>query len=90
MINKEFIVALSRETGLTQEETQQRVNDLLQVMEKIWQDNDSVSVSGFGVLSVKKRAERISINPKTGQRMLIPPRLSLSYRPSTMLKDKVK
>ncbi len=90
MINKEFIVALSRETGLTQEETQQRVNDLLKVMEKIWQDNDSVSVSGFGVLSVKKRAERISVNPKTGQRMLVPPRLSLSYRPSAILKDKVK
>lgn len=90
MNNKEFIVAISKETGSSQEAAQQRVNDLLAVMEKIWQENDSVSVSGFGVMDVKKKKERISVNPKTGQRMLIPPKLVLSYKPSAVLKEKIK
>ena len=90
MNNKEFIVAISKETGSSQEAAQQRVNDLLAVMEKIWQENDSVSVSGFGVTDVKKKKERISVNPKTGQRMLIPPKLVLSYKPSAVLKEKIK
>ena len=38
----------------------------------------------------KKKAERISVNPTTKQRMLVPPKLVLTYKPSTLLKDKFK
>jgi nucleoid DNA-binding protein len=30
------------------------------------------------------------INPATGQKMLVPPKLVLNFRPSTLVKDKVK
>ena len=43
-----------------------------------------------GSFEVKKKAERISINPSTKQRMLVPPKLVLTYRPSNTLKDKFK
>ena len=42
------------------------------------------------VKEVKKKAERITINPTTKLRMLVPPKLVLTYRPSTTLKDKFK
>ena len=47
-------------------------------------------LEGFGSFEVKKKAERISINPASKQRMLVPPKLVLSYRPSNTLKDKFK
>ena len=67
-----------------------QMNVLLGVMEEIWQDGDSVSLSGFGVLEVKKKNERVSVNPTTGKRMLVPPKLVLTYKPSSLLKDKLK
>ena len=49
-----------------------------------------IAIQGFGSFEVKKKAERISINPSTKQRMLVPPKLVLTYRPSNTLKDKFK
>ena len=48
------------------------------------------NISGFGVLEVKMRNERLSVNPKTGQRFLVPPKIVPSFKPSNKLKDKFK
>ena len=54
------------------------------------EEGNVVAIQGFGSFEVKKKAERISINPASKQRMLVPPKLVLSYRPSNTLKDKFK
>ena len=79
MNNKQFLSELSDKCQMGGEQTARQVDVLLGVMEKIWQDGDSVSLSGFGVLEVKKKNERISVNPTTGVRMLVPPKLVLTY-----------
>ncbi|EXY65380.1 HU family DNA-binding protein, partial [Bacteroides fragilis] len=45
---------------------------------------------GFGTFEVKKKAERIVINPVTKLRLLVPPKLVLAFKPSPILKDKFK
>jgi len=54
------------------------------------QDGKTVVVQGFGTFEVKKKLERISVNPVTQQRLLIPPKLVLTYKPSVSLKEKFK
>ena len=54
------------------------------------EEGNVIAVQGFGSFEVKKKAERISVNPASKQRMLVPPKLVLSYRPSNTLKDKFK
>jgi DNA-binding protein HU-beta len=54
------------------------------------QEGNTIAIQGFGTFEVKKKMERISVNPTTQQRMLIPPKLVLSYKPSTNLKEKFK
>ena len=90
MNNKEFIAALAKKRGLSSSETAKQVDALLEVMVERLKENDQITVSNFGVFEVKMRKERISVNPKTGQRMLIPPKLVPAFRPSTRLKDKFK
>ena len=90
MNNKEFIAALAKKRGMLSSETAKQVDALLEVMVERLKDNDQITVSNFGVFEVKMRKERISVNPKTGQRMLIPPKLVPAFRPSTRLKDKFK
>lgn len=88
MNQREFIASLSTKSGLSTQESEKQVDNLLKVMKTLWADNDSISISGFGVLEVKKKRERVSVNPGNGQRMLIPPKLALSYKPSALLKNK--
>lgn len=42
------------------------------------------------LLRLKKRLERIVVNPGTKQRMLVPPKLVLGFKPIASLKEKVK
>ena len=54
------------------------------------EEGNGIAVQGFGSFEVKKKAERISINPASKQRMLVPPKRVLFYKPSNTLKDKFK
>jgi nucleoid DNA-binding protein len=51
---------------------------------------DSIAIPGFGTFEPKKKLERISVNPATGKKMLIPPKITLNFKPSTLLKSKIK
>lgn len=90
MNNKEFTSELSRRLGYTMKDTSELIASLLSDMAQQLQEGNSVYIQGFGTFEVKKKAERITINPVTKLRMLVPPKLVLSYKPSSTLKDKFK
>ena len=90
MNNKEFISELSRKTGYSNKEASQLVSSVLGIMTQELQEGKSVVMQGFGTFEVKKKLERVSVNPVTQQRLLIPPKLVLAFRPSTLLKGRFK
>ena len=90
MNHKQFLTELSDRCQMSAEQAARQAQNLIGVMENLWQNGDSVSLSGFGVLEVKKKNERVSVNPTTGVRMLVPPKLVLTYKPSSLLKEKLK
>ena len=90
MDNKEFTSELAERLGYTIKDTSELIGSLLSSMTQELEEGNVIAVQGFGSFEVKKKAERISINPASKQRMLVPPKLVLSYRPSNTLKDKFK
>lgn len=90
MNNKDFISELSAKMGRSSKETSDLVASLLSEMTRQLEEGNAVYIQGFGTFEVKKKIERISVNPVSKQRMLVPPKLVLSYKPSAALKDKFK
>lgn len=90
MTNKEFINALSERNNISFKESQRLVEALTEVMANALSDGDSIAIQGFGNYEGKKKTERIMINPSTKQRQLIPPKLTVAFKPSNVLKDKFK
>ena len=90
MNNKDFTSELSRRLGYTIKDTSELMSSLLSDMTQELQEGNVVTIQGFGTFEVKKKAERITVNPTTKQRMLVPPKLVLAYRPSGHLKEKFK
>ena len=90
MNNKDFIAELSGKLGRSSKETSDWVALLLSEMTHQLEDGNAIYIQGFGTFEVKKKVERISVNPVSKQRMLVPPKLELSYKPSASLKDKFK
>lgn len=90
MNNKTFIAELSGKLGYTQEDTQKMANTIVDAMADNFQQGGAVTIPSFGSFAVKKRLERVVVNPGTKQRMLIPPKLVLGFRPIASLKEKLK
>ena len=90
MNNKEFTSELSRRLGYTQKDTSELVSSLLSCMTEQLEEGNIIAIQGFGTFEVKKKIERISVSPTTKQRMLVPPKLVLSFKPIAAIKEKLK
>ena len=66
------------------------MNSIVEAMGDHFQESDSVLIPTFGTFEVKKKLERVMVNPSTGLRMLVPPKLVLSFKPNISWKERVK
>lgn len=90
MNNKEFIARLSSKVELSPKEAQIMSDTLIAGLTMALEDGNNVTIQNFGSFEVKKKLERIVVNPTTKQKMLVPPKLALAFKPSNGLKEKLK
>ena len=90
MNNKEFISELSRRLGYSNKDATRLVSSVLSIMTQELQDGKTIAIQGFGSFEVKKKLERVSVNPVTQQHLLIPPKLVLSFKPGITLKRQIQ
>lgn len=87
MNNKEYIAALAGQTGYSQDDTKKLVRDVVDTMIAAFEEGEAIAVPGFGTFEVKKRMERVVVNPQSKKRQLVPPKLVLNFRPSPSMKS---
>lgn len=87
MNNKEFINELAQRLQTTPQEAQTLINAFSETLASVLEEGDVLSYQNFGSFEIKKKLERIIVNPSTKQRMLVPPKLTLSFKPAMRLKD---
>ena len=90
MNNKQFIAELANRMGYSVQDTQKMMYQVIDAMGDSFIEGNAVTVQNFGSFEVKKKLERIMTNPVTGQRMLVPPKLTLGFKISPTWKDKIK
>lgn len=90
MNNKDFLNAVSRRMGISQKEVQAMSGAFAKALSENLDDENSLNVSGFGSFEVKKKLERVVVSPITKKRKLVPPKLALAFKPSSVLKDKIQ
>ena len=90
MNHKDFISELARVTDHSAKDTQILVNSLITEMTELLEDENQIVVPNFGTFEVKKKLERVLFHPGTGQRMLVPPKLVLNFKPSNILKERIQ
>jgi DNA-binding protein HU-beta len=70
-------------------EVNELTSTLLGEIEKRLVDEDFIVIPEFGTFEVKKKLERVVVNPVTKQKMLIPPKMVVTFKPSGSLKQKI-
>lgn len=78
--------AVFQAVGLSRNDSAQMVEDMLEEISTALIRGETVKLSSFGTFAVRKKAQRMGRNPKTGDEVPIAPRRVLIFRPSHVLK----
>jgi nucleoid DNA-binding protein len=90
MNSTELTATLAQRLQLSKVEVNKRIEDMTAIITSELVNGNSLSISNFGSLEVIKRKERISVNPSSGKKLLIPPKLIVKFKAANSLKDKLK
>lgn len=90
MDTKKFTNILARRLERDPGEVEVSVKALSRLIADQIVEGNSVSVPSFGSFEPKMRSERETTHPSTGKKILVPPKLSMVFRPSALLKQKVR
>lgn len=90
MTNKELVAELSEQLGWTQVKVSEVLADTVEIMSSKLAEDATISIPNYGVFETRKRAERISVNPQTKERFLVPPKITVAFKPALNLKEKYK
>jgi integration host factor subunit alpha len=82
--------AVYQEVGLSRNESAELVESVLDEVTGALGRGEMVKISSFGSFSVRQKGQRVGRNPKTGEEVPILPRRVLVFRPSHVLKDRIK
>ena len=85
----EIIETLSKRFNLTEPETKQAVNAIIDSMIDSLASGDRVEIRGFGSFEVRKREPRQAKNPKTGERINIEAQHLVHFKAGEPLRDKI-
>lgn len=89
MDNKKFIEELSSRLDISVASVNTMIEAFSQEMINTASNLDGIVVPGFGTFESRLREERIAVHPASGKRLLVPPRIYLSFRQSPVLKMKI-
>lgn len=71
MNKEELVQEVSKKSKVTQKETAEIINALMETIEKTVSKGKKVTLVGFGTFEARKRAARTGRNPQTGKEIKI-------------------
>ena len=90
-MNKMGLVdAVNEKIGGTKKQAEDAVDTVFDTIMATLSQGDEVSVSGFGSFIVKRRAARMGVNPRTGEKIQIAETVTPKFRAGKSLKAAVK
>ena len=90
MTKKEIVKTISEEIGLTQLKTKEIVQKTFDAIVDTLVEERRIELRNFGVFEVKKRAARKARNPRTGQRVDVPEKFVVTFKPGKEMEEKVR
>ena len=90
MNNKELTAVMAQRMGCASKEAAEWMAAFGAVLSARLIENDSINLAGLGLFEVRKKDERVAVNPTTGKRYLVPPRLVPVFKPASTLKNRLK
>jgi nucleoid DNA-binding protein len=86
MRKRDIVLKISEETGIKQVIVKEIVQRTLDTILNALERGERIELRNFGVFQVKRRKKRIGRNPKTGEVVPVPERLTVVFKPGLKMK----
>lgn len=90
MTKKEIVKTISEEIGLTQLKTKEIVQKTFDAIVETLVEEGRIELRNFGVFEVKKRAARKARNPRTGDKVFVPEKYVVTFKPGKEMEERVR
>ncbi len=90
MTKKEIVKKISEDIGLTQLKTKDIVQRTLDAIIHTLVSEGRIELRNFGVFEVKRRAPRKARNPRTGDKVYVPPKNVVTFKPGKEMEELVR
>ena len=90
MTKKEIVKTISDEIGLTQLKTKEIVQKTFDAIVETLVEERRIELRNFGVFEVKKRAARKARNPRTGDKVYVPEKFVVTFKPGKEMEERVR
>ena len=87
MTKADLIEEVSRVVEMTRKESEVIVEAIFDSIVRSLRSGDKIEIRGFGSFRTRQRRGRVGRNPKTGEKVEVPPKKIPFFKPSKELKD---
>jgi integration host factor subunit beta len=87
---KEIVKQISERIGLTQLKTKEIVQQTFDAIVETLLEVGRIELRNFGVFEVKQRKARKARNPRTGDKVDVPPKNVVTFKPGKEMEEKVR
>lgn len=89
MTKKEIVKAISEECDLTQLKTKEVVQKTFEAIIETLVSEGRIELRNFGVFEVKQRAARKARNPRSGEKVDVPEKFVVTFKPGKEMEEQV-
>lgn len=89
MTKRELVIEVANKLGMTQSDVAQVIEGTFDTISDALAAGKRWELRDFGVFEVKTRASRIGRNPRTGDKVPVPERKVVTFRPGKRMKEVV-
>jgi nucleoid DNA-binding protein len=87
---KEIVRTIADDIGLTQLQTKEIVQKTFNAIVETLVSEGRIELRNFGVFEVKRRAARKARNPRTNEKVSVPEKFVVTFKPGKEMEDRVK
>ena len=89
MTKKELAKAISEELGIPSVVALQAVQSFFDGITETLVEQGRIELRNFGVFAVKKRKPRTARNPRTGEKVKVPAKMVVTFKPGREMEERV-
>jgi integration host factor subunit beta len=87
MTKAELVEKVANTTQLTKKHAELIVNTVFESIVQSLKEGEKIELRGFGSFRIRHRGARMGRNPKTGDRVAVPPKRIPYFKPGKELKE---